>query len=69
MSKEGRFLVYCIEAYKVAKGATGRQVYSTFKKYGVIDYIKDYYESLHTVGGRYLINDLDRFIATVRAQA
>ena len=69
MSKEGRFLIYCIEAYKAAKGATSRQVYSAFKKYGVIGYIREYYESLHTVGERYIVDDIDRYIATVRSRA
>ena len=50
MSREGAFLVYCIEAYKEAKEATGRQVYDLFEQYGVIAYVLDCYEALHTVG-------------------
>ena len=39
MSKEGNFLIYCIERYKSAKGLTGRQVSELFTKYRVWDYI------------------------------
>ena len=61
MSREGAFLVYCIEAYKEAKEATGRQVYDLFEQYGVIAYVLDCYEALHTVGERYLVDDISRF--------
>ena len=30
MSKEGRFLVYCVETYKDAKGLTGKEVSKLF---------------------------------------
>lgn len=35
MSKEGNFLVYCIEKYKSAKHLTGKQVSELFSKYNV----------------------------------
>lgn len=37
MSKEGNFLIYCIERYKSAKGLTGRQVSELFTNtvYGI----------------------------------
>ena len=66
MSDEGRFLVYCIEMYKKAKGSSGRQVFDLFERYGAIDYIMDCYGALHTTGERYLIDDIDRFIANRR---
>lgn len=63
MSDQGRFLVHCIEQYKLAKGSTGRQVFELFERYGVIDYIMDCYGALHTTGTQYIVDDLDRFIA------
>lgn len=62
MSKEGKFLVYCIETYKAAKGITGRQVIDLFKRYEVIDYLLSCYEALHTTGTEYIIEDVDLFI-------
>ena len=30
MSREGKFLIYCVETYKVAKNLTGKQVAEIF---------------------------------------
>ena len=69
MSERGRFLVYCIEVYKRAKGTTGRQVFELFERYGAIDYVMDSYGALHTTGEEYIVEDIDRFIANRRHQA
>jgi hypothetical protein len=62
MSKEGKFLVYCLETYRTAKNITGRQAITIFKQYGVSDYIMSCYEALHTTGTNYIIEDIDLFI-------
>jgi hypothetical protein len=62
MSREGKFLVYCLEMYRAAKKLTGKQAIDLFKHYGVIDYIMSFYESLHTTGANYIIEDIDLFI-------
>lgn len=62
MSREGDFLVYCIERYKSAKGLTGIQVSELFSKYSVWDYIYSCFEALHTTGENYIIEDIDLFI-------
>lgn len=60
---EFRFIAYCVEIYKRAKGMTGRAVSELFKKYGVWSYIYDCYGALHTTGAEYTIEDIDLFIA------
>ena len=67
MSEEGRFLIYCIETYKLAKRATGRQVYDLFERYGVLGYVRSCYGALHTTGDRYIVDDIDRFIMRQKA--
>lgn len=62
MSREGDFLVYCIERYKSAKGLTGMQVSELFSKYSVWDYIYSCFEALHTTGENYIIEDIDLYI-------
>ena len=62
MSKEGKFLIYCIEIYKTNKNMNGRSVIELFNKYNVIDYIRSFYEALHTTGEKYIINDIDLYI-------
>lgn len=62
MSREGEFLVYCIEIYKSAKNLSGRQTIELFTKYDVINYVKSYFEALHTTGEKYIVNDIDEYI-------
>ena len=67
MSAEGKFLVYCLETYKAAKDMTGKQVIDLFTHYGVTDYIMSCYESLHTTGLDYIIEDIDLFVEARQA--
>jgi len=62
MSKEGKFLVFCLEMYKAAKRLTGKQVIELFKRYGITDYVLSCYEALHTTGTNYIVEDIDLFI-------
>ena len=62
MSAEGKFLVYCLEIYRKAKSLTGRQVIELFTRYGVMDYVMSCYDSLHTTGWQYTVEDIDLFI-------
>lgn len=62
MSREGNFLVFCIEQYKSAKKLTGRQVMELFGKYKVSEYIVSCFEALHTTGTNYIIEDIDLYI-------
>jgi hypothetical protein len=62
MSAEGKFLVYCLEIYRKAKNLTGRQVIELFTCYGVTDYVMSCYDSLHTTGWQYTVEDIDLFI-------
>ena len=62
MSREGKFLVYCLEMYRSAKNMTGKQAIELFKRYGVSDYVLSCYEALHTTGTNYIVEDIDLFI-------
>ena len=63
MSREGKFLIHCIECYRRAKNLSGAAVAELFSKYGLFDYIMRYFESLHVNGDRYLVEDFDEYIA------
>ena len=63
MSKELPFLVHCIEEYKAAKGLNGKEVMSLFVKYGVNEFIVRFFEVLHIGGPRYIIEEIDEYIA------
>ena len=62
MSRQGDFMVYCVEQYKSAKKLTGKQVSELFSKYSVWDYIYSCFEALHTTGTNYIIDDIDKYI-------
>lgn len=62
MSKEGNFLVFCIEQYKTAKNLSGREVINLFRKYKISEYIVSCFEALHTTGTNYIIEDIDLYI-------
>lgn len=62
MSKEIPFIIYCIEEYKSQKGMTGGEVIDLFNKYSVCQYIQLFYESLHTTGANYIVDDIDSYI-------
>lgn len=62
MDDKLNFIVYCIEEYKAAKGMNGKSVMDLFNRYHVIDYIREYYEALHTTGRQYIVEDIRMYI-------
>ena len=62
MRKELPFLVLCVEEYKNQKGMSGKDGMSLFNKFSVCQYIERFYESLHTTGMRYVVDDIDHYI-------
>lgn len=62
MSREAQFTVFCMESYKVHKSLTGKQVSELFEKYGVYEYIREFYDVLHTTGYQYINHDIDIYL-------
>ena len=67
MSKEERFLIFCIEIYRSAKKLKGKEVMQLFQKYNVCEYIMECYGALHTTGTNYIIEDIDLYIEARQA--
>ena len=67
MSKEGNFLIFCIEQYRTAKNMTGKEVINLFKQYKISEYIVSCFEALHTTGTNYIIEDIDLYIEARQA--
>ncbi len=64
MSKEMNFIVFCLENYKIHRNLSGREVFSVFERYGVFDYIREFYDVLHTTGYNYINNDIDIYLSS-----
>lgn len=62
MSKQGTFMIFCVEQYKAAKNLTGKETADLFTCYRVWDYLYSCYEALHTTGANYIVQDIDAFI-------
>lgn len=67
MSKETNFIIFCMENYKVYKSITGKDVAQLFDKYGVYDYLRDFYDVLHTTGHQYINHDIDIYLKSRNA--
>ena len=46
---------------------TGNEAFRLFKEYGVLDYLTSFYDVLHTFGERYIVSDIDEYIASRKA--
>ena len=54
--------MFCIEAYRHAEGISGAVAVDRFAAHGVIDYLRDVYDVLHTLGESALVEDIRDFI-------
>ncbi len=63
MSDTAHFKVFCLECYKNEHHMRGSEVFRLFKEHGVLDYLTSFYDVLHSFGGKYLVTEIDEFIA------
>ena len=56
------FLVYCIEMYKNKFNLSGADAQEIFSKSGADLYILNNFDSLHTTGLEYTLDDIQGFI-------
>ncbi len=56
------FLAFCIEQYKQRHNLTGEQSMRILDQYGVLGYLEDGYEPLHTQSAQWIMEDIDEFI-------
>ncbi len=56
------FLSFCIEQYKNKKGVSGAEAMEEFSKYGVLEYLSDHFEPLHTQSHHWILAEIEDFI-------
>jgi len=64
MSNTAHFKVFCLERYKNEHRLTGNEAFQIFKEYGVLDYLSSFYDVLHSFGEKYIVSDIDEYIAS-----
>lgn len=56
------FLSFCIEQYKTEKSISGADAVQVLKLYGVLEYLAEHFDVLHTQSKQWLLADIDEFI-------
>lgn len=56
------FLSFCIEQYKNKHHVSTKDVVSLFEKYGVLTYLENNFEVIHTQSYQWIIEEIDEFI-------
>ena len=56
------FLSFCIEQYMKAKGLSREVVISLLSEKGVLDYLAEHFEILHTQSSQWIVEDIEEFI-------
>lgn len=53
------FPSFCTEQYKNEKHLSGSDAVAVLEEYGVLDYLAEHYEMLHTQSHQWLMKDID----------
>lgn len=56
------FVAFCIEQYKVYSHTDGADVAELFDRYGVIAYLHDNFDVLHTQSSQWLMQEIDEYV-------
>lgn len=62
------FLAFCIEQYMNEKKLTQDEAMALLSEYGVLDYLMEHFEILHTQSRQWIIEDIDEFIKERKGQ-
>ena len=62
-TKTVEFVSFCIEMYAREHGISGADVAELFERNGIIDYLFENYEALHTQGREYIVPLLHEFVS------
>lgn len=60
--KLAEFIAFCIEIYKKERNVSGVEVAELFEVTGLLDFLFDNYDMLHTLGKKQLLLEMERFL-------
>ena len=61
-AKVAEFISFCIEVFANAKKKSGADVVRLFDSCGLVSYLDECYDVLHTQGREWLIADMDDYL-------
>lgn len=56
------FVSFCIEQYAKAKNMDTDDVVNLFEQYGITEHFCEFYDVLHTQGGQWIVEEIDKMI-------
>lgn len=62
------FLSFCTEQYKNENHLSGKDAIDVLGKHGVLNYLAEHYEMLHTQSRQWLMEDIDEYISLRRKE-
>lgn len=66
--KKLAFVSFCVEEYEAKMGCSDQKVIDFFNRYGVIEYLLEHYEVLHSMGARAILEEIEIFICNRRTK-
>lgn len=63
MSREGTYMVFCMERYRHARKMSGAAVAKFFAEHGLYAYVMRYFGAFHTMPEELVFEELDRYVA------
>ena len=61
-SKVAEFVSFCIESFANAKGKSGIDTLRLFDSCGLVGYLDEFYDVLHTQGREWLMADMEDYL-------
>jgi len=62
MDSQGKFVIYCIERYRQIKQLSGPEVIALFQTYGILEFIRNFFDLLNITSDECIVQDIDDYI-------
>jgi len=63
--KQYAFLLFIINQFAERENQLSRDVYQLFNQRGILSYLQEYYDDLHTQGAAYVLGEITEILGAV----
>jgi len=67
MSREGAYMVFCLERYRHARHMSGAEAAKFFAEHGLYEYVMRFFGAFHTMAEELVFDEIDRHAALAAA--